>query len=187
MRFTENEGYDGGALALHNTAKITLEPYSRITFRKNHARHYGGALYVEDTKPHVQLYVGKIRCFFQPQPQITSQHLSLNFIPRLKFQNNTAGFAGSSLYGGWVDLCITNDVFALQYFKVMFHFQETQWQSSVISSNPTRVCVCKNDIYDCNITQYNVTAYPGETFQIPAVAVGQRFGTVPFTVHTRDL
>jgi len=45
--------------------------------------------------------------------------------------------------------------------------------------------VCKNDIYDCNITQYNVTAYPGETFQIPAVAVGQRFGTVPFTVHTR--
>ena len=52
-------------------------------------------------------------------------------------------------------------------------------------SNPTRVCLCTNNLPDCNITQYNVTAYPGETFQIPAVAVGQRFGTIPFTVHTR--
>ena len=45
-------------------------------------------------------------------------------------------------------------------------------------------CLCINDLPDCNITHYNVTAYPGETFQIPAVAVGQMFGTVPITVHT---
>ena len=45
--------------------------------------------------------------------------------------------------------------------------------------------MCISDLPDCSITLYNVTAYPGETFQIPAVAVGQRFGTVPFTVHSR--
>ena len=63
-----------------------------------------------------------------------------------------------------------------------FHFQE---RLSAVSSNPTRVCVCINEAPNCNVTLYNVTAYPGETFQIPIVAVGQRVGTVPFTVHSR--
>ena len=53
-----------------------------------------------------------------------------------------------------------------------------------MSSNPTLVCICINSTPNCNITQYNVTVYPGEIFQIPAVAVGQRFGTVPFTVQS---
>ena len=39
-------------------------------------------------------------------------------------------------------------------------------------------------IPDCSITEYTITAYPGETLTIPAVAVGQRFGTVPTTVHS---
>jgi len=172
MRFTENEGYGGGALALHNTALLTLQRYSTITFRIYRAQHYGGALYVEDPKSRVQLYVGKIRYFFQLPPQITchDHNLSDSLIPKLVFQNNLAGVAEGSLYGGWVDLCAVNGFSAAQLFKAMFHFQETQWQSSVISSNPTGVCVCNNDIYNCNITQYNVTAYPGETFQIPAVS-----------------
>ena len=63
-------------------------------------------------------------------------------------------------------------------FKAMFHFQEAPLELSTVSSNPTRVCVCINEYPDCNITLYNVTAYPGEAFQIPAVAVGQRFGTI---------
>ena len=187
MIFTENDGYDGGALALHNTAALILKLHSRITFRRNHAQHYGGALYVEDPKPRVQVYVGKIRCFFQPPPQIIghNNYLSGMFVPRIVFQNNTAGIAGGSLFGGWLDWCAIKGASGVRSFKAMFHFQEPQWQSSVICSNPTRVCVCNHDIYDCNITKYNVTAYPGETFQIPAVTVGQMFGAIPFTVQTK--
>ena len=89
--------------------------------------------------------------------------------------------SGNSIYGGWVDLCRTS----APAFDTLFHFEDTPWQLSAISSNPTRVCVCVDNLPDCNITQYNVTAYPGETFQIPAVVVGQKFGTVPFVVHAR--
>ena len=40
-------------------------------------------------------------------------------------------------------------------------------------------------IPDCSITEYTITVYPGETFTVPGVAVGQKFGTVPFiTVHS---
>ena len=47
------------------------------------------------------------------------------------------------------------------------------------------VCVCIHGLPACSTIKHKITAYPGEAFQIPAVAVGQQFGTVPFTVHCR--
>ena len=76
--------------------------------------------------------MGKIRCFFQLPPKITCHNLSDSLIPKLVFQNNTAGIAGGSLYGGWVDLCVVNGFPTAQLFKAMFHFQKAQGQSSVI-------------------------------------------------------
>ena len=87
----------------------------------------------------------------------------LEVTPSFIFVNNTADSAGSILYGGWVEFCTNNrgepGVLA---FNETFHYQEVE---SAVSSNPTRVCVCINDIPDCSITKYNITAYPGETFQ----------------------
>ena len=179
--FIENEAYNGGAIAFQNDARIILKSHSKITFKRNHAHQYGGALYVEEPTPeiHFHLYSYKIRCFFDIPT-------SLHAIPRLLFANNTADTAGSSLYGGWVNFCTNSKGKpGMVVFNEMFHFQKALSQLSTVSSNPTRVCVCIDDIPDCNITLYNVTAYPGETFQIPAVAVGQMFGTVPFTVQSR--
>ena len=103
--------------------------------------------------------------------------------PSFVFVNNTANSAGSILYCRWVEFCINNrGEPGVHAFNETFHFQEIE---SAVSSNPSRVCVCINDIPDCSITKYNVTAYPGETFQIFAVAVGQMLGTVPFTVKSR--
>ena len=111
----------------------------------------------------------------------------------IEFYNNTAGFAEAAIYGGWVDFCIFNakEEFTLQFetgmsqilfFNSLFQFHQSTRQLSLISSNPTRACLCTNtSIPDCSIT---ITAYPGETLAIPAVAVGQRFGTVPFIVQS---
>ena len=178
MKFTENTAYNGGAIALQNGARITLESHSQITFERNHARQYGGALYVEEpTLDSIFTYdLYTIQCFFKLSSQLEAT-------PSFVFVNNTANSAGSILYGGWVEFCTNNrgepGVLA---FNETFHFQEVE---SAVSSNPTRVCVCINNIPDCSITKYNVTAYPGESFQIFAVAVGQMLGTVPFTVKTR--
>ena len=181
IAFTENEAYDGGAIALQNDARITLKSNCQITFTRNLAQQCGGALYIEESTPEIKFHLHsyKIRCFFDLP-------LHLHAIPRLMFSNNTANTAGSSLYGGWVEFC-TNSTGKPRtlVFSEMFHFQEALSQLSTVSSNPTRVCMCISDLPDCSITLYNVTAYPGETFQIPAVAVGQKFGTVPFTVHSR--
>ena len=181
VTFIENEAYDGGALALQDRATITLKSRSQITFIRNHAQRNGGALHVADPT-HSIIFDTRgywIICFFE-----LPEHLSSHELPRLVFSNNTANSAGSSLYGGSINLCTNiRGLSGIHVFKEVFHFQEAP-QLSTVSSNPTRVCVCNNNLPNCTITQYNVTSYPGETFQVSAVAVGQMLGTVPFTVQS---
>ena len=178
VEFTENEAYNGGALAFQNDARINLKPHSQIIFKNNSARQYGGALYVEEPTLKFSSYfnIQRVKCFIQPPEELSSQ--------AMMFSNNTAVSAGSSLYGGWVDLCTISTGTSIPSNKVLPH-SEALSQPSPVSSNPTRVCMCISNLPDCSITEHNITVYPGQTFQIPAVAVGQMFGTVPFSVHSR--
>ena len=59
--------------------------------------------------------------------------------------------------------------------------------TSNISSDPIKICPCKNNLPDCSRYWYSIPvypAYPGETFQISVVAVGQRNGIVSSTVRS---
>ena len=199
--FVENKGYDGGAMTLTGDSTIYLEANSSVVFASNHAYHSGGAIYyvdeyTEDFGPATELS----KCFYgilttevasTKDPRDINTYIEKKHIS-IQFYNNTAGFAGTAIYGGWVDLCIfginfeplENLLYQTSPFDNWFYFHQPTQQLSLISSNPTRVCLCTNmSIPDCSITEYTITAYPGETLTIPAVAVGQRFGTVPSTVQ----
>ena len=189
MVCSDNEASDGGAVALRNGASIVLNANCEILFIRNHAQSYGGALHVTDAiatwfKPDLHDPTSNNKqCFFEPTQVLYPE----GDVPSVVFLNNTADYAGGALYGGWVDLCQIRGytVIGANVFDSMFHFQEASHDLSTVSSNPTRVCVCINGLPACSTTKHKITAYPGETFQIPAVCVGQRFGTVPFAVHAR--
>ena len=178
--FVDNKGYNGGALALYAGSEIVIGKYACLKFCGNHAKHLGGAVYVDN---HMLFNLVTISCFYK---------LAGSFSSRMKwhvvFENNTAGYAGSALFGGWVDFCeIESDNPERPVkpdFNSTFHVNGGESHLSVIASNPLRVCLCIDSKPECSITQYNISAYPGTTIQIPAVAVGQRFGTVPSTVHS---
>ena len=178
ITFMENAGYDGGALALQNGGTVTLGSHSITAFTRNHAHQldYGGALYVTNI-PEKETYLKQfIPCFFHAQ---LVSHNRLQFLlPSLLFHNNTADIAGSSIYGGWVDICKGTG----PIFDTIFHFGDDSLQLSAVSSNPTRVCLCTNNLPDCSIMSQPTLV---RHFKYRAVAVGQRFGTIPFTVHTR--
>ena len=60
--FVENEGYDGGAIALTRGSTIYLEANGSIIFVGNHAYHYGGAIhYVDD---YTEDYSELSKCFY---------------------------------------------------------------------------------------------------------------------------
>ena len=58
---------------------------------------------------------------------------------------------------------------------------------SLISSDLSRVCLCKNNQPQCSVLYSYETRYPGETFSLPAVVVGDMFGTVSGYVYAQLL
>ena len=203
MQFVENEGYNGGAIALYEEPFINAESASeqryslhiaqnlQANFIRNYAIQYGGALYIGtfanymDDKSMLQPK-RRLKCFYKPdfEGNLRSRKTDL-----MVFTNNTSGIAGSAIYGGWVELCYIQTTFTFHYagymFENLFQIENDSSDLSPVSSEPVRVCICSDSKPVCNITHHTVKVYPGKTFQISAVGVGQMYGTVPSTIHAQ--
>ena len=97
--------------------------------------------------------------------------------------------AGDVLYGGAIDNCTLtgwNSSSSGELFDMLFHVENDSTSSS-ISSDPFRMCLCEDNRPYCGYSDTH-TVYPGETFHVSLVAVGQRDGTVPTAVrsHFKD-
>ena len=187
---TQNKYTNGGGVFMRLGSTLSILPNTTVYWENNHAS-LGGAIYVENTSPYSvctsATVLLKEECFFQ----LPGQNLSNGIDVQLVFKNNSADAAGSVLYGGEVDNCkLTHGLDSYssgEVFDMIIHNNDTDYKTtSTISSDPFQVCICENNLPNCNKFDYNVphTVYPGETFQVSVVAVGQRYGTVPGTVRS---
>ena len=177
-----NIGNNGGGLILCDDSFMYLKPNTTVLFSGNHAKHTGGAIYAAKDS----CLQAKSGCFFQLDTQVQSQSLRSIFVV---LENNSATIAGSAVYGGSIDYCYffsTNwDIKQTPSSKVLnqiFHPNNSSSDASFISSDPVGVCFCDHNMtwqIDCSNKTLNVTIYPGQTFSISVVVVGQRNGTVP--------
>ena len=190
--FRNNSGVSGAGLALFMNSYMYLKPHTNLLFVNNHALSVGGAIYTDLTLELPRLV---LPCFFQILTEGQEEALSTIAV---KFINNTAGIAGNSLYGGYIQGlykvykggCINFnrvDMSGLAAFKQIFHYNTSN--SSVISSDPVGVCFCSLTSEsslepNCQLRKHWITVYPGELFHIPVVLVGQMNGTVPGVVHS---
>ena len=183
----ENTVYGGGVfMGLKST--FSMLPNTTVYWENNHAG-LGGDIYVKDLIPVSYCTSGGPRyvlCFFQ----LPGQNLSNGIDVQLDFKNNFADVAGSVLYGGSIDNCkLTPGLDSYnsgKVFNMLVHNNDTDYNTtSNISSNPLRICYCKNNLPDCSGSRYIfLRVYPGETFQVSVAAVGQRNGMVPGTVRS---
>ena len=102
---------------------------------------------------------------------------------QLIFSGNTAGKGGDALFSNSVAVGWIGKFNCLENFKAISNLPE-QNMACVISSTPSRVCLCHNSEKDCSIVTDPTTCniYPGEAITIPVVVVGQDFGTVTGSV-----
>ena len=56
--------------------------------------------------------------------------------------------------------------------------------TSNISSDPFHICLCETNLPDCSEVTKTLSVYPGETFQVSVVTVGQGNGIVPAAVKS---
>ena len=182
ISFTNNAG---GGMYLGLKTTFSIFPNTTIYWENTHAT-LGGAIYVADNDflnycSSVAAYITKEECFFQ----LPGQNLSNGIDVQLIFKNNSADAAGSVLYGGAIDNCKLNGLESCnsgEVFDMIAHIENNNTMST-ISSDPLNICACENNDIVCN-KDIELDVYPGETFQVFAVAVGQRDGTVPSTVRS---
>ena len=192
VTFTENSATNGGGISLASGSQCLLSSNTTVYLRDNHAEQYGGAIFVADEpfryctfRQQSWVLDSREHCFFQP---LDLPDPSVHFV----LENNTAKETGTALYGGMVDRCDLLESTTAQRFlsDVIFNktFDITKDKNAsrqlVISSEPFHICPCYYDHPNCSQSEVTVTAYPGETFSVSLVAVGQRNGIVPSLIQS---
>ena len=174
--------YSGGAIALLNS-KLIFKPNLNVFFISNYANKAGGALFYGD----VQCSSVPMECFMTIDgPSTSTSNISLHF------ENNSANFTGSILYGGQFDQCrlylrstTTNQSdlcggqahgYSDNVLKIFMNISNiTQKEVSDISSTAKEITFCEGKIPE-------LVLYPGQQFIIPLKALGEANSTVPATV-----
>ena len=168
----------GGGVYMGLNSTFSLLPNTTVNWENNHAS-LGGAIFVDDISPLsycalVAEFAPKEECFFQ----LPGQNLFNGIDIQLVF---TADIAGSVLYGGAIDNCKLTALESYgsgQVFDMLAHVESDNINSG-ISSIPFHICPCDNNLPNCNKAKVEYNVYPGETFFVSVVAIGQRDGTVP--------
>ena len=193
ISFTNNGHYirdsHGGAMHLAIDSTFFVLPHTNVYWENNYA-NLGGAIYVLTANPFISCkmtqiatFIPREKCFFQLPSQNLSSGLDVQFI----FKNNSADAAGSVLYGGAIDNCCLDPYDFCDSgpaFDKLVQYEADNTASS-ISSDPFRICLCNlNNRPNCSQSMQTLSVYPGETFKVSAVAVGQRNGIVPSAVRS---
>ena len=191
VTFSNNSAYSGTAFILAKSRLVVRED-SNLFFKNNHAINNGGVFYIATDETYGRtltlndileenqlgsLSTSETKCFVTVEGN--RSHTRLTFI------NNTAEKGGDVLYGGLVALGWDGNWNCLLSFKNISNMSDSL---STISSAPSRVCICNETGYPNCLTVVDPVqrvVYPGETITIPAVVVGQDFGTVSGSVYAQ--
>ena len=184
-KILDNTSLYGAGLVMCDRSFIFMKPETTITIANNHALQFGGGIYAED-----QCLQSQPACFFQVISNITRNPELVDTV-HVELINNTTGFGGSAVYGGSVDICyslqnsvVRHHLSGQQIFNRVFEIEYFPNDYSPISSDPIGICFCSDhsNKRDCTLTSPEVFIFPGETFRVSAVVVGQRSGNVPGVV-----
>ena len=172
-----NQGGDGGAMTFYQKSYIVARGKTNfetihLHFYHNKAVKRGGAIFVEDLD-----YMNSVThmnyVFFIRRPCDAGMVDYIYISPQIHISKNSAQIAGNDIYGGWIDAYSHT-------LLISWVLPENDMYS--VTSNPTRVCIRINEVPACNFFKSSIKLFPGQTFDIKAVAVGQRMGIVPSIV-----
>ena len=178
VMFINNTALYGGAMFIDSLSTFLFISPCNVSFINNKAL-LGGALYVR-REVYPMLYQEPQPCFFE----VNTTYFNFTGV-RMYFEGNSAGEAGSVLYGGDIDNCsLLNRVLPSgELFDSITIFGPNDNSSALISSDPTSVCLCN---LTCSSAVWIAIGYPGQTASLNFLTVGQRNSITPAVVivHT---
>jgi predicted outer membrane repeat protein len=213
-----NKGYDGGALSLSaaiflrrfsnnliweaSPPILYLHPGARLILKNNKASNKGGAIYVDTSSLYNDLnrynVGGKVYyepCFYQLtmygkllKRRQNKFFISHDIVPKLLFINNTAGFAGHSIFGGLYEDCNFQTPLKNRIrFKDLINISH-QLSPSEMAGDPNMICLCVESVVDCNERVLYISTYQSQSIQIYAIAARLKnhyanYGATPAVIN----
>ena len=166
ITFYNNSAMEGGAIKLESS-NLDANQYLNMEFIENKADTYGGAIHITNSNNNEE------QCFFTNP---VFQNVTLTF------RDNTAGLAGSTMYGD-LEACFERNGFETSF---LINGQKgfdaaLGCKQSIISSNEYRVYFCNENNCLASST-YEVEVIPGKPFTFEIIVVGELNGTTPALV-----
>ena len=152
VNITNNAGLNGGGLVLCQSSYILFSQNTSVTFENNKAILSGGGIYAES-----QCLQSEPLCFYQVNiaNKSLTNHKKKQILDTIHMVmiNNTAGYAGSQIFGGFMDKChATFGIRSTLIYKKIFNEHSWQWNKSnlsYVSSFPKHICFCKGKKIIC--------------------------------------
>ena len=194
VKFIDNSALNGGAIGFLQglSLRMILVQVLNISFTMNHANDSGGALYFEDSQCILEsnspeCFISMVNCSSCPNPIL------------IIFEHNSAGSAGSTVYGGHLNECrlyyrtkifysacddkyhdynYTDD--ALEVFMNLSRIINHKESDASISSPAKKVIPCESLPYYGQSIDYSV--WPGEQFSIMLEAISEVDSPVPANI-----
>ncbi len=193
INMSHNFAFRGGALALFGSSYMIVENNTHILLHNNSASHVGGAVFVDSY--YTPLLTTSTNCFMRIQPLEGLLMYASSVQVTLNFTDNIAESGGNAVYGARLQDCVLSTFyFGYQLLTgdlpIANFVPDAQSDISLVTSDPERVCLCTDEAIpkpDCFAIFFNETRYPGESFTVRAVVVGDNFGTVTGSVFARFL
>ena len=155
-----NKGYNGGGIALYFCSTLTLSENATISFEDNLAENNGGGLYVKEESCDTEF------CFLEVLERKTAI---------LHFSNNSAKIAGNDWYGGnlYCHMYVVDRYYlGWQVITDIIDFPANYTLD--LTSDPLYVCDCFTErSQDCIDVTRTMQTYPGKSFSLSLLAVGQ--------------
>ena len=198
LEITSNSAKRGGGIFLQANAKIyvfktdTFQDVNATMYLISNTASYGGAIYVDDSTNFGTCVVDSTsECFFQVMA--LHQFPTFYVTRSISFSRNFARTSGSSLFGGLLDRCTVSPFAEIhniigQHYENNIEYLRNTSNAEIdsISSHPTRVCFCDNNLPRCNSDYQRrlIKVMKGETFTLSLVAVDHVDQTVNATIQS---
>ena len=190
--------YGGGILLQGSESLLYLSPHTILNFTRNTALVTGGAMNI-DTFVSSERYSNL--CVFQMDIRFSSLFHDIRLIAedqdiQIVFDSNTASIAGTTIWGGSLDMEIGCFMFVdnnRNYTNIvpLLGLENNASNPSVIASAPLHMCYCySNKTMTCtpiesweDIHIPSFSVYPGQSLELDIAMAGQLNGLVPGLVE----
>ena len=191
--YNNTADYGGGLLVEGAGSRLHLSPQTILNFTGNTARVTGGAIHIDDRGIYsrdclIQIEVG------------TDMHDLYDIVSVAKeqgiqivFDSNTAGVAGTTLWGGEFDdirgcYMLVNNESLYTNILPLLDLSNDATNPSVIASSPRHICYCyENKSKICTPFYYYepppLAVFPGQQLELDIAVAGQLNGLVPGLVE----